>query len=367
MARVLIVDDEELLRRSLRRMLEAAGHEALTAATVAEARETLDSREVALVLCDIHMPGGSGLELVRSVARQRPQTAVIMLSGIDDPAVAEQALDVGAYGYLVKPAERNEIVIAVASGLRRRELELAQNDYVRELEGKLLSRSAALREAFDRLEQSETHARASEREIVDRLVTALSLRSEETGAHIRRVGAYSGMLATASGETAARPEEIRLAAMLHDIGKIGVPDTILLKPGALSDDEFEVMKRHTVLGAEMLADGHSPVIKLGAEIALTHHERWDGTGYPTGVSGKEIPLPGRITAVADVFDALTSDRVYREAWPIERAVDQMSQDRARHFDPDILDLFVASVDDVHEIRATYPDHLHLTPAEPGQT
>jgi putative two-component system response regulator len=358
MALLLVVDDEELLRRSVRRMLQAAGHEVLEAATVTEATEMISAREVELVLCDIHMPGGSGLELVRSVAGTRPQTAVIMLSGIDDPAVAEQALDIGAYGYLVKPAERNEIVITVASGLRRRELELAQNDYVRELEDKLLSRSAALRDALDRVEKSETHARASEREIVDRLVTALSLRSEETGAHIRRVGAYSAMLAAATGDDAARPEEIRLAAMLHDIGKIGVPDTILLKPGALTTDEFEAMKRHTVLGAEMLADGQSPVIKLGAEIALTHHERWDGTGYPGGLQRDETPLPGRITAVADVFDALTSDRVYREAWPIERAVDQMTQERDRHFDPDLLDLFAASVEQVDAIREAYPDHIH---------
>lgn len=363
MALLLVVDDEELLRRSLRRMLEGAGHEVLEAATVADAAETINDRQVALVLCDIHMPGGSGLELVRSITESRPQTAVIMLSGIDDPAVAEQALDVGAYGYLVKPAERNEIVISVASGLRRRELELAQNDYVRELEDKLLSRSAALRDALDRVEQSETHIRASEREIVDRLVTALSLRSEETGAHIRRVGAYSAMLAEATNDDAAHPEEIRLAAMLHDIGKIGVPDTILLKPGALTNDEFEAMKRHTVLGAEMLADGNSPVIKLGAEIAFTHHERWDGAGYPRGLRGEETPLAGRITAVADVFDALTSDRVYRQAWPAERAIEQMTQDRGQHFDPDVLDLFTASVEQVDAIRETYPDHAHAVPTE----
>ncbi|HET6869870.1 MAG TPA: HD domain-containing phosphohydrolase, partial [Solirubrobacteraceae bacterium] len=295
------------------------------------------------------------LDLVRSIAARRPDTAVIMLTGIDDPAVADEALGFGAYGYLVKPVERNEVLINVASGLRRRELELAQRTYVAELESKIVDRSMALRDALERLDETETHVREAERDVVDRLVTALTLRSEETGAHIRRVGAYSALLAHAAGAVTDGGEELRLAAMLHDVGKIGIPDAILLKPGRLTQEEFEVIKRHPTLGRTMLQGGTSPVLKLGAEIAFTHHERWDGDGYPQGLAGEQIPVSGRIVAIADVFDALTSDRVYRKAMPLEEAASLIDAEAGRHFDPALLPHFMASIDQVAAIRSAHPE------------
>jgi response regulator RpfG family c-di-GMP phosphodiesterase len=183
-------------------------------------------------------------------------------------------------------------------------------------------------------------------EVIARLSGALSARDEETGNHIRRMSSLSAFLAERAGVTDATPKDMRLASALHDVGKIGVPDAVLLKPGPLSAEEQEVMQRHTVIGHRMLSDSASPLLQLGASIALTHHERWDGSGYPNGLAGEDIPPEGRVTAIADVYDALTSHRVYRPALNRDDALAHMRSGRSRHFDPDLLDLFVATIDEV---------------------
>jgi putative two-component system response regulator len=352
---ILVVDDEAPLRRALRRTLERAGYRVVEAGDVAQARRVLAADSVALVFCDVNMPGESGLELVRTAVAGDEEIAVIMLTGVDDPAVAGEALAIGAHGYLVKPIAANEALINVVSGLRRRALELERKAYVRELEAKILTRTSALRDALERLEQTEASARHAERETVDRLVTALSLRSEETGAHIRRVGCYSELLARRSGTNSWSEEQIRLAAMLHDVGKIGIPDAILLKAGPLTDDEFTIIKRHPKLGSSLLAQGESPLLRLGAEIALTHHERWDGGGYPHGLAGEAIPVFGRIAAIADAFDAMTSDRVYRAAMPVGEALSEIRSERGRQFDPQLVDVFASGPDELGSIREDHPD------------
>jgi putative two-component system response regulator len=315
----------------------------------------LAAQPAELVLCDVNMPGGSGLELIRSVVDGRPDTAIVMLTGVDDPEVADEALAIGAHGYLVKPVGGNEARIIVASSLRHRELELARRRYVDELESKVVDRTAALREALERLELTQATARDAERDAVDRLVAALTIRSEETGAHIRRVGRFAALLARLAGVRLWSEDEISLAAMLHDVGKIGIPDAILLKPGPLDPEEREIIQRHSQLGSRMLADGRSAVLILGAQIALSHHERWDGTGYPDGLAEDEIPIAGRIAAIADVFDALTSDRVYRRALSFADAVASMRAESGRQFDPGLLDLFLGASDQVEAIRAAHPD------------
>jgi putative two-component system response regulator len=355
MARLLIVDDEAQARRPLRRTLERAGHQVLEASNVAEAQAVLDAEPVELVLCDVNMPGGSGLELVRSIVARGSEIAVVMLTGVDDPAVADESLTIGAYGYLVKPVGGNEALINVSSNLRRRELELARRQYVEELESKILNRTAALRDALDELELGRAAVLDAEREAVERLVTALSIRSEETGAHIQRVGRFSVLLAGLAGVAPWSEDEIRMAAMLHDVGKIGIPDSILLKPGPLDPEERAVIERHAVLGNRLLADGRSAVLVLGAQIALSHHEHWDGSGYPNGLSEDQIPIAGRIVSIADVFDALTSDRVYRRAMPVPDAVEFMRARRGRQFDPDLLDMFLGSTDQLEVIRAEHPE------------
>lgn len=359
MARLLIVDDEAALRRALRRTLERAGHEILEAPDVASARELLSCSEaIELVFCDVGLPGESGLELVRSLAGS--DIAVVMLTGLDDPAVADSALAIGAYAYLVKPLGPNEVLINVASALRRRDLELAHREYLRELENKVVLRTAALRDAVATLQRNEPNARLVEQEIIDRLVAALTLRSEETGAHMRRVGLYAAQLARATTPSAWSEHDIRVAAMLHDVGKIGIPDSVLLKPGRLTTEEFETMKRHCRLGESLLKGGESRLLTLAAEVALTHHERWDGTGYPDGLAGEEIPLSGRIVTLADVFDALTSRRVYRGAICVEDAIRIIEHGQGTQFDPALVSAFISSREVLEAIRSSNPD---VTPAE----
>jgi cyclic di-GMP phosphodiesterase len=353
--RILVADDEAPLRRALRRTLERAGYRVVEAGDVAQARRVLEAEPIALIFCDVNMPGESGLELVRSAVAGDGEIVVIMLTGVDDPAVAAEALAIGAHGYLVKPIAPNEALINVVSGLRRRALELERKEYVRELEAKILTRTSALRDALQRLEQTEASARHAERETVDRLVTALSLRSEETGSHIRRMGYYSQLLARRSRANSWSEEQIRLAAMLHDVGKIGIPDAILLKAGPLTEEEFTIIKRHPALGSSLLSAGESAALRLGSDIAMTHHERWDGRGYPRGLAGDSIPIFGRIAAVADAFDAMTSDRVYRSAMPIGAALSELQTERGRQFDPRLVDVFVSSMDELAAIRGDHPE------------
>jgi putative two-component system response regulator len=354
-AELLIVDDEAPFRHALRRTLERSGHRVREASNVEEARDQLATQPAELVLCDVNMPGGSGLELVRSVVGDSPDTAIVMLTGLDDPVVADEALAIGAHGYMVKPVGGNEARILVASSLRRRELELGRRQYVEELESKVLNRTAALRDALEQLEVTEATARDAQRDSVDRLVGALTIRSEETGAHIRRVADFSAMLAHRADVRLWSEDEICLAAMLHDVGKIGVPDSILMKPGPLDSQERQIIERHSLLGNRMLVDGRSPVLMLGAQIALAHHERWDGTGYPNRLSEDEIPIAGRIAAIGDVFDALTSNRVYRRAMSVGDAVGLMRTEAGHHFDPHLLNLFLGAGDQLETIRAAHPD------------
>jgi putative two-component system response regulator len=359
-ARILIVDDEREVRRFVREVLETRGHAIAEACDVAEGRQHLAAAAFDLVLCDIALPGETGLVLVRQVAAELPDTAIIMVSGAGEPAQADEALALGACGYLVKPFRPNELVINVAAGLRLRDLERGWRHHSEELESKVLHRTVALHDTVQQLEQSQETAGLALRETADRLVTALTLRSEETGEHIQRMSRYGARLAIASGVDRWSEDEIRVGMMLHDVGKIGVPDAILLKPGVLTSEEYEIIKRHPAMGADLLGDGRSEVLSLGAQIALSHHERWDGRGYPGRLAGKAIPMPGRIAAIADVFDALTSDRVYHAARPVEQALEIMADERARHFDPDLLDVFQASIDDMIAIRDAHPDPVPST-------
>ena len=185
---------------------------------------------------------------------------------------------------------------------------------------------------------------------IHRLVIAAEYKDEDTASHIVRIGSYSAMIAKKLGMPDKKAINILYAAPMHDIGKIGIPDNILFKPGKLTDEEFEIMKKHTVIEAKILSNSKSAIIKLGEEIALTHHERWDGKGYPNQLSGKHIPLAGRVVAIADVFDALMSKRPYKEASTLEVTLDIMQKERGKHFDPDILDIFMKNIDEILKIR-----------------
>jgi putative two-component system response regulator len=329
-ARILVVDDEEPMRRLLGRSLEAAGYSCTLAADAAEALARLAEAGYELLLCDVNLPDQSGLDLVRHALTQHLDTAALMLSGSERPDYVSRALDNGAYGYLVKPFTFMTVRIAVMNALRRRELEMTQR--------------AQLERTIEQLE-------ASRSETVHRLSRAMEYRDPGTGEHVERMSRYCALVARHFSLDAA---SVGVASAMHDIGKIGVPDSILLKSGPLTAEERCVMQTHAAIGHELLSGSDSEILRLAATIAWTHHERYDGGGYPRGLTGDEIPLEGKIAAVADVFDALTSTRPYREALSVDEALGIMRAERGRHFDPLVLDAFIALLDDVDAVRREPP-------------
>jgi putative two-component system response regulator len=353
--RLLVVDDEEPIRRVMRRLLERNGYECEDASDSAEALLRLRHEEFALVLTDMDMPGSSGLDLIMQITNTYPDTATIMVTGMDDAKLADSALEIGAYGYIIKPFEPNEILINVANALRRRSLEIENRSHRMRLEQMVKDRTAELWEAISRLESTQKELRSSREETIQRLAVAAEFRDDETAQHIQRMSRYCGLLARRAGEDDERSELIRIASLMHDVGKLGTPDSILLKPSPLTPDERTVMQQHSEMGYRILAGSQSELMRVAAEIAWTHHERIDGTGYPLGLKGEDIPLEGRIAAIADVFDALTSDRVYKKAMPLGKALDTMKEGRGSHFDPELMDHFLDVLDEVLVIKDQYAD------------
>jgi putative two-component system response regulator len=354
-ARILVVDDEEPIRRVIARLLQRNGYECETAGDAEEAMMLLKERDFALVLTDMDMPGTSGLDLIMQIVAMYEDIATVMVTGMDDAKLADAALKIGAYGYIIKPFESNEIIINVMNALRRRGLEIENRNHRLRLEQMVRDRTAELWEAIARLEKAEKNLRGSREETVQRLSIAAEFRDDETAQHIQRMSRYCSLLARKAGEDTERCELIRVASLMHDVGKIGIPDQILLKPAPLTPEERTIMEQHSEIGYRILAGSQSELLRLAAEIAWTHHERVDGSGYPLGIKGNEIPLDGRIAAIADVFDALTSDRVYKKAFPLGRAIEIMREGRGSHFDPKLLDMFLDSMDEVLLIREQYAD------------
>ncbi|HYO60528.1 MAG TPA: HD domain-containing phosphohydrolase [Actinomycetota bacterium] len=347
---LLVVDDEEPARRLLARVLTDNGYACKTAGTVAEALEQLKAGSFDLVITDFDMPGGSGLDLLRHVQTRLPDTGTIMLTGMGSRELGESAVREGVYGYLRKPLDVEEMLVCVFNALARRRLTIENRDHRTRLEDLVEARTAELWQSTLQLEQSGEELRASRRETIHRLVLASELHDDETGSHVRRMSLYCRLLAAAEAGDDVFAEDVELASMMHDVGKIGIPDRILRKTGKLTADEYEEMKGHAVIGHRLLTDSSSELLRLGATIALTHHEWFDGSGYPNGLAGDAIPLEGRIAAIADVFDALTSHRVYRRAFSLPKAVEIMTAERGRHFDPRLLDSFFALLPDAIEIK-----------------
>jgi len=340
---ILCVDDDEQVRGYISRILVASGHDCVAVGSTEEARSALDERPFAVVLCDIGLPGRSGLDLVAELGRTHPEVATVVVTGQNDPDVAETALQLGAYGYLTKPFEANQLLIDVTNALRRRTHESAQRIYESSLEETVASRTAQLEVAVARLESSERELRRAYGETVARLSRAIESHDGETGAHVDRVGSYVQQIALALGLGPTRAELLRLVSPLHDIGKIAVSDIVLTKTGPLDALERTEMQRHTDTGHQLLAGSGNELLDIAAVIAWTHHERWDGGGYPRGLVGEAIPLEGRIVAVADVFDALTSDRPYRSAVPPAEARAHIVAGSGAAFDPEVVDAFLRVV------------------------
>jgi putative two-component system response regulator len=355
-ARALIVDDHAMVRSVLEHLLLRRGIQCVTAEGAGEALRLLAEHDFELMLCDVNMPPGkSGLTLIEDTCRRFPDLATIMVTGEDDPHLADKAIAIGAYGYVLKPFQANQLMFAVSSALRRRQLEIENRHYRERLELTVADRTRDLRAALEKLQVADRALREAHEEVVNRLMRAAEFRDNETAQHIRRMSYYCELLARLSGGDSAWCDQIKLASPMHDIGKIGTPDQILLKPGRLDADEMKIMHDHAEIGYRILSGSGTPILDLGASIAYTHHEKYDGTGYPRGLSGEAIPIEGRITAIADVFDALLSRRVYKAPYALEEVLALMREQEGRHFDSLLLKLFLGNLDGALAIKAKFPD------------
>jgi putative two-component system response regulator len=329
-ARILIVDDEQVNVRALSQILSRAGYTNL--------ETTTDPRLVAalyqnfqpdLVLLDLHMPDLDGFAILEQLAPLIPRTAYLPILTLTGDARAEtkrRALSMGAKDFLTKPFDLTEVLLRIQNLLETRFLHLQLEDQNQVLELKVAERTSDLDLA--------------QIEMLDRLAGAAEFRDDETGQHIHRVAELAAGLGRRLGLDQALVDLIRRAAPLHDLGKIGIPDGVLLKPGKLTEQEFDVMRSHTTIGARILSGGKSALIRMAEEIAWSHHERWDGTGYPRGLAGEAIPLAARLVSVADVFDALTHDRPYRKSWPLSEVLAEIERGTGRLFDPRVADAFL---------------------------
>jgi putative two-component system response regulator len=341
MTSVLVVDDQEQMRRALARIVGAEGYRCQQAGSVREARAVAERHDGRLdvVLCDIDMPGGSGLDLVPWLAANRPDTAVLMVTACDDPAVAAAVLEAGADGYIVKPFDPSQIVISLAEVVRRRERASQQGEAQRLLKALVERRNEQLDASYE--------------ETVWRLALAAEHRDPETADHLDRMARYSELLARSIGADGPWCDLLRSASPMHDVGKLGVPDEVLLNPGRFTAAERAVMQQHAAIGHQILDGSTSPLLQLAASVALTHHEWWDGTGYPRGLVGTAIPLEGRIVAIADVFDALTTERRYKAAMTFDEA-EEVMRSEVGHFEPSLLDAFFAERSAIEAIQADFP-------------
>jgi putative two-component system response regulator len=285
-----------------------------------------------LVVLDLHMGPVEGTDVIRLLKPLIPESSYLPILVVSGDLTAEArvgALEVGAADFISKPYAVDEVLLRVRNQLHTRSLHLAVAGQNRELERKVQERTRELEDTAW--------------EVLERLARAAELRDDDTGMHTRRVAELSARIAAAMGLPGTEVEMIRRTSPLHDVGKIGIPDGVLLKPGKLSEGEWELMKRHTLIGAQILSSGRSEMVRMAEQIALSHHERWDGGGYPAGAAGEAIPLSARIVALADVYDALSSDRPYRPAWPRERVMAEITAGRGTHFDPCVVDAFLAQV------------------------
>lgn len=347
-ARILMVDDEPVNLKLLEKMLSTDGYANIHTLTDSrEVQATYEREHFDLILLDINMPHLNGFEVMEGLKRVESDgyLPVLVLTAQSDRETRLRALEAGARDFLCKPLDRAEVLNRIRNILEVRLLHNDARDQNRILEEKVQART---RELYD-----------TQLEVIRRLGRAAEYRDNETGLHIIRMSKFSQMMGEKTGMSERDTEMLLNASPMHDIGKIGIPDSILLKPGKLDAEEWKTMQTHTSIGAEILSGHSSPLLIMAREIALTHHEKWDGSGYPEGRSGTDIPLVGRIVAVADVFDALTSERPYKKAWPVEEAVSYIDEQAGKHFDPDLVAVFHEVLNDILAIKEQY--------AEPGIT
>ena len=354
--RVLILDDEKPVRECVRRQLKLRGYETAGASSAAEALNTLASAAFDLVVCDLRMPGAGGIEFLREANSKYPETGVVLMSGVHDLSLAVEAMRLGALDYISKPFTGDQIADAVAGAIGRMRERAARDRYLKRLE-------SSLHESGIVLSRTLSAQDAAAEGTLSALVAALDAREHETEAHSRRVGEYSLHLAEAMGIGAAAREDIRKGALLHDIGKIGISDRILLKPGKLTPEEWVEMRKHPEIGYWILTGSQD--LRAASEIVVAHHERWDGTGYPNRLNGESIPLGARIFSVVDTFDALTSNRPYHRGESYESARKEIEMNAGTQFDPLVVEHFLRVPPSMwQDIRSRTLEEISRSPGLP---
>ena len=343
-AKILIVDDNMANVALLEAILEEDDFTQLFSTT--DPRQVLPlfrQHHFDLILLDIRMPEMSGIEVLEQLAEvlRDDFVPVIVLTAQTDQETRQQALASGAKDFVTKPFEDWEVLLRIENTLQSRLFYTRQVMRADLLEREIIKSTQEIRE--------------TQFEIVQRLGAAGELRDNETGAHVKRMSHMCSLLAAKRKLGREFAELLLYASTMHDVGKIGIPDSILLKPGRLSAEEWQIMKQHPLIGARIIGDHKSKLISLARETALFHHEKWDGSGYPHGIAGNAIPIAARIAAICDVFDALTSERPYKKAWSVEQAVAVLKEESGKHFEPAMVELFIANLPEILEIKESYLD------------
>jgi putative two-component system response regulator len=331
-----VVDDEKDIREVMEIAITSKGHHCTLVPDGEAAIRMMRQLQPEVVITDVEMPNMDGIELTRRIKAEFTADVIILTGFAPQHAYAE-FIEIGASDFVCKPVTPSEIIARLDRVLKERCLRAES-----------MSAHQKLVAAHEELQESYL-------DTIHRLVVATEYKDEDTGDHIVRIGRLSALLAQRLDLPDSEVEQIGFAAPMHDIGKIGIPDKILLKPGKLSTEEFDIIKTHTTIGARILSKSKSDIIRCAQQIAVSHHERWDGSGYPQGLAGTQIPLTGRIVTLVDTFDALTSSRPYKEPYPLDRTLDIMRQSRGNHFDPELLDLFLDNIDDIVAIKKEVRD------------
>ncbi len=357
MFKILAVDDDILNLELIKAIFEEEKDiKVLFAKNGKEALNILEKEDIDLILLDLAMPVLNGFDLLKIIRKEKKLETlpIIVITANSDEKL--KCLKLGANDFLSKPIEPTELKLRVRNYLKLREYEKRLKNINKYLEEEVQKRTYALKEALKRLEEALKFAKETELAISRILGKAAEFRDIETGNHIIRMSKYCEIIARNYGLSKKEQELILYASPLHDVGKIGIPDEILLKPGRLTEEEFEIIKKHTIIGAKILEGFERyPIVKYGKIIALEHHERWDGKGYPYGKRGEEIHIFSRIAAIADVFDALTSPRIYKPPFPLEKAINIIKEEKGKAFDPTLVDVFLDSLDEIKEVKKKYED------------
>lgn len=350
--KILLVDDDFFVLESVYAILCNNGYNVAKTKNPIEALEMFQKERYDIVITDIKMPQMNGIELLESIHRISPETPIILMTAYAEIDLAVQAVKKGAFDFILKPFHSDEIKNSIDKAGRYLKLIEVEKNYKQMLEEEVLKKTAELRSAMSLLEKAS-------KEMVERLITAAEYRDDDTGSHIKRIGLYAKELCSSLGCSEKFVNAMLFASPMHDIGKVGIPDSVLLKPGKLTNEEFELMKSHTIIGAKILSGSDYEYIRLAESIALTHHERYDGSGYPNGLKGEEIPLEGRVLIIIDQYDALRSKRPYKEGFSHEKSFEIITKGDGRtqpsFFDPEVLNAFIKIHKKFDEIFNSYQE------------